>query len=131
MTRILKYLGIAAALSLLLAGFLPWVHIASKDLTITGINTEGTNFGKPAWFHFVFLFFFLVLTIIPKLWAKRANLVIIVFNLAWAIRNFLVISRCEAGDCPEKEIGIYLVLFCSLIMAISSLFPDMKLKEEK
>lgn len=122
-------MGIISALALLGAGFLPWIYIASKELTITGVHSDGTNFGKPAYFHFVFLFFFLVFSLLPKLWAKRANLLVIVFNQAWAIRNFLIIGSCEAGECPEKQLGLYLVLICSLIMTISALFPDMALKE--
>lgn len=122
-------MGITSALALLGAGFLPWIYIASKELTITGVHSAGTNFGKPAYFHFVFLFFFLVFSLLPKLWAKRANLLVIVFNQAWAIRNFLIIGSCEAGECPEKQLGLYLVLICSLIMTISALFPDMALKE--
>ncbi len=127
----LKFLGIAAALTLLIAGFLPWIHIVSKDLTITGVNTDGTNYGKPAYLHFVFLAFFLVFALTPRLWAKRANLLVILFNLAWAFRNFLIIGYCEGGDCPEKKAGLFLVLICSIIMTVSALFPDMKLKEEK
>jgi hypothetical protein len=69
--------------------------------------------------------------LIPKVWAKRTNLLVILFNLAWAFRNFLIIGHCEGGDCPVKQTGLYLILICSIIMAVSALFPDMKLKEEK
>ena len=130
MTRILKYLGIAAAMTLILACFLPWVNIHG-NLTVKGVDTTGTNFGKPGYLHLIFALFFLAFTLIQRLWAKRFNLLVIVFNIAWAIRNYLVISRCEGGECPQKEIGLYLVLICSVIMTFSALFPAMELREEK
>jgi hypothetical protein len=51
--------------------------------------------------------------------------------MAWAIRNYFIISACHGGDCPEKHNGIYLVLLASLLMLVSALFPDIKLPEQK
>ena len=80
MTRILKYLGIAAAMTLILACFLPWVNIHG-NLTVKGVDTTGTNFGKPGYLHLVFALFFLAFTLIQRLWAKRFNLLVIVFKM--------------------------------------------------
>jgi hypothetical protein len=131
MTRIMKYIGILAALVLIIACFLPWVFISSKNITITGVDPSGTNFGKPAYLHLALVLFFLAFTLTPRLWAKRANLLIIALNLGWAIRNFTIISRCEAGECPVRKVGLILAFVASIVITISALFPDMKLNEEK
>ena len=52
-------------------------------------------------------------------------------NFAWAIRNYFVISACQGGECPEKHTGLCLMLAASLLMLISSLFPDIALPGEK
>ena len=101
---------------------MPWVTIESKQIVVTGFNTEGTNFGKPAIFHLFLLFIFLVLVLLGKNWSYRAAFFTGAFNIAWAVRNFIVISACHGGICPEKHIGLYLILFLSVIVTISSLF---------
>jgi hypothetical protein len=76
-------------------------------------------------------FFLIVFHFLPKLWAKRVNLLIVALNIAWAIRNYFIISMCREGECPEKQIGLWLVLLASVLMLIAALFPDVQLKEEK
>jgi len=129
--RYTKWIGLAAALLLIVAAFLPWVTIEDRNLTITGINTQGTNFGKPAYLHFILTAFYIVCVLVPRIWAKRLNLTLSAVNIAWAIRNFFIIPACQGGDCPAKQLGIYLMALASLIMLIAALFPDMKIKEKK
>ena len=131
MTRIIKWLGILSALTLIVAAFLPWVVIVSKNITVTGIDTTGTNFGKPGYFHIAMTFLFLLFTFIPRVWAKRSNLLVSALNMGWAIRNYFIITACEGGECPVKKTGLYLSLGCSVIILIASLFPDMQLPPEK
>jgi hypothetical protein len=76
----------------------------------------------------VALFFFLLFTFVQKIWAKRSNLIVGALNIAWALRNYFLITMCRAGECPEKKIAIYLVVAASLLMLVSALFPDLKLK---
>jgi hypothetical protein len=129
--RFIKWAGVTAALLLTVISFMPWVVIESKGITITGIDAKGTNFGKPAYFHFIMIAFFLVFTLIPRVWAKRANLLICALNLGWALRNFIALPSCEGGECPIKKAALYLMLLSSLIMMVSALFPDMKLPQQK
>src|SRR5215831_1073187 len=123
--RWLKYIGIIAAILLIIACFMTWVYIPSKNITVTGIDATGTNFGRPGIFHFITTFFFITLTLIPRVWAKRANLLVTALNMAWAIRNYFIISTCRGGECPEKHAAIYALLILSLIMLVSSLLPDL------
>jgi hypothetical protein len=127
--RSLRYLTILAAILLIVAVFLPWVTIESIKLSITGMNTEGTDFGKPGYFHLAMAALFLIFSFTPRIWAKRINLLIVALNLAWAIRNFIMIAACSGGECPTRELGIWIVLLASVIMLLGALFPDVDLEK--
>ncbi len=124
--RIMKWVGLAAALTLAVACFLPWVIIESRNITVTGIDATGTAFGKPGYFHFFSIVFFLLFNFIPRVWAKRANLFIVALNLAWAIRNYFLISTCQMGECPEKQTAFYMLIPASVLMLAAALFPDIR-----
>lgn len=127
----MKWLGIASVFLLIISCFIPWVVIESKNITVSGMDAAGTNFGKPGYFHLAMSLFFLLFTFIQKIWAKRSNLLVTALNLGWAIRNYFIISACEMGDCPLKKTGIYTIILASLLMLVSSMFPDMKLPQKK
>ena len=129
--RYMKWIGLFAVILLIVSCFLPWVNIASKNIVVSGVESTGTNFGKPGYTHFVLSFFFIIFHFIPRLWAKRSNLLIVALNIAWAIRNYFIISMCREGECPEKQIGLWLVLLASILVLVAALFPDIELKEEK
>ena len=129
--RFMKWIGLMAVILLVVSCFTPWVFIESKNIIVSGIDSTGTNFGKPGFFHFLFSFFFILFHFIKKIWAKKWNLLVVALNISWAIRNFIIITICRAGDCPEKKAGMYMVLLASAIMFLSALFPDIEIKEEK
>jgi hypothetical protein len=129
--RYMKWMGLAAAALLIASCFMPWVIIESRNITVTGVDGTGTNFGKPGYLHLLLTFVFLVLHLVPRLWAKRGNLPVVALNLGWAIRNFFVIASCRMGDCPEKQTGLWLMLIASAALVVSALFPDMDLPEPK
>ena len=129
--RYMKWIGLLAVVLLVVSCFFPWVIISSKNIVVSGVDSTGTNFGKPGYAHFVLGVFFIVFHLVSKLWAKRINLLIVALNLAWAVRNYLIISMCREGECPEKQIGLWLVLAASTLMLIAALFPDIQLKQEK
>lgn len=125
--RWMKWTGIAAAITLIIACFLTWITVTSKNIVVSGVDATGTSFGKPGYFNLLMTFFFITCTLIPKVWAKRINLLFTGLNFAWALRNYFVISACQGGECPEKHTGLYLMLVASLLMLVSSLFPDIEL----
>lgn len=110
---------------------MPWVLIESRNIIVTGVDAGATNFGKPAYFHFVMAFLFLVCTLVQRVGAKRLNLLVTALNIGWAIRNYFMISACSGGECPVKKAGLFLVLLASVIMLVSALFPDMKVPSGK
>ncbi len=127
----MKWVGVAAAALLVVSCFTPWVFIQSVNITISGIDTNGTNFGKPGYFHFLLAGFFLLCTFVQRVWAKRFNLLVTALNAAWAVRNIFVLAACSGGECPDRQSGIWLMLLASVIMLISALFPDMKVPNDK
>ena len=127
----MRWMGLLAAVALITACFFPWVFIESKNITITGIESTGTNFGKAGYFHFFLAAFYLVFNLTPRIWAKRMNLLVTALNIAWAARNYFVISACAAGECPEKKVALYIVLISSFLMLIAALFPNVRLEKEK
>lgn len=131
MIKYMKWIGAFAAVLLVVSCFTPWVIIESKNIVVSGIDATGTNYGKPAYSHFVMTAFFLAFTFIQKIWAKRFNLLVVGVNLAWAIRNYFVLTTCAAGECPVSQTGLWLMLIASTLMLLSSLFPDIELPQNR
>ena len=131
MNKKMKWIGVMAAILLIVSCFTPWVIIESKAITVSGIDATGTNYGKPGYFHFIFSFFFLLFTFIQKVWAKRFNLLVVAVNVAWAAKNYFLLTACAGGECPVSQIGLWLMLFASGVMLISSFFPDIEIKQQQ
>src|ERR1700753_338110 len=103
-----KWLGIVGVILLIIACTMPWVQIISKNITVTGLNATGTNYGKPGLMNIILSCFAAAFFLLPKVLAKRSNLFVCAFNTAWAIRNYILVSACFLGECPVKQIGLYL-----------------------
>lgn len=129
--QIMKWLGVAVAIALIVACYMPWVVVESKDIVISGVDSTGTNFGKPGYFHLFFAGLYLLFVLINRLWSKRVNIFISAFNVAWALRNFAIISACSGGECPVKKAGLYVVLVSSILMLVSVLLSGAKEKVAK
>jgi len=126
-----QQIGVAAVLALLGICFMPWVYIASVNITVTGFNATGTNFGKPGLLGVIFGAIMLMLFLVQKIWAKRTNVFIGAIVFAWSIKNFIVLASCFAGDCPEKKAGLYLQLLFSFIALLMTFFPKIDLPKEE
>ncbi|MBS1936115.1 MAG: hypothetical protein JST96_19100 [Bacteroidetes bacterium] len=123
------WIGLAFAVLLVIACFMPWAYYPDIDKVFTGFFSEQNRYGKPGK---VLIFFSVIATIlffIPRIWAKRFNMLITALNFAFAIKSFLLFSSCYRGICPEKKTGIFLIVISAVIMLVVSLLPDMKLKE--
>lgn len=117
-----QLIAIIAALLIIVACFMPWVQLPNGNI-ISGVDTTGTRFGKPAYGHFILTAIVVLLTFLPYITAKRFNVFFGALNLAWAVKNFLIISRCEGGECPQKQTGFYLLLIASILLMFAVLFP--------
>jgi predicted membrane-bound spermidine synthase len=71
------------------------------------------------------------LLLVPKLWAKRASQVTGIIVLAYAVKTYILFTSCYNGICPEKKIGIFIVMISSLLILLAGLFTGVKIPEEK
>ena len=97
---------------------------------ITGVNAEGTGFGRPGLMNIFLGAVCLILFSVPKIWAKLINVFDGAINLAWSVRNYLLVTTCYLGDCPEKKPGIYLLLFASVTILVMTLLPKIPLPRD-
>jgi hypothetical protein len=125
------YIGVLAAMLLIISCFFPWAYYPDIQQTFTGFYSHENTYGRPGK---AFIFLALLVTIfllIPQLWAKRAGLVTGIVNLAYAIKTFILFTSCYNGICPEKKAGIFVVIFSAIIILMASLFTGVKIPEEK
>jgi uncharacterized membrane protein len=126
-----KWVGIIGVVLLFVAAFQPWITVISKNITISGMATDGTNFGKPALMNLIISGICAIFFLYSSVMAKRANLFFCAFNIAWSIRNYVIVSMCRGGECPERKFGLYLLMISATIIMLASLFPDIKIKQQE
>ena len=125
-----KWIGLLAVITVMVVCYMPWVYIQSVQLEIAGMFASGKqNFGKPGLMNIFCSAVAGLLFLLPQIWAKRTNIFFCGFNIAWAIRNYLLLTTCIAGDCPEKMAGLYLLLSASLVIQVMSLLPKLKIPQ--
>jgi hypothetical protein len=126
-----QWMGLAFTVIVIIACYLPWMQVPVLQTVATGMDSGGTNLGKPGKLTMIFCVIAAILFVIPRVWAKRVNLVFCALAVAWAVRNFLLYARCEMGTCPVRKYGIYIMLAGTLLMFLAALFPDTSVKERK
>jgi hypothetical protein len=128
----MHYMGLAASLLLAVSCFLPWVYINSMDTTFTGFKVSsfpnGTYYGRAGIFILPLSLICFTLTMIPKIWAKRTNLFVAGFLLAFSLRTYFIFTSSLFDGEVIKKIGIYGVLILPVLMLISAIFPKIELK---
>jgi hypothetical protein len=124
-------IGLFAALGIIAACFFPWSFIESRGLVITGMSAPNTNFGRPGLMNIIILSVSIVFFVLPKIWGKRVNVFLGMFNLAWSIRNFIVVSGCLMGECPVKRPALYVMIVLSAVVLLMTLLPKMEVRPKK
>ncbi|MDB5278706.1 MAG: hypothetical protein JWR61_3661 [Ferruginibacter sp.] len=134
---VMHRVGLAACILLVIACFLPWTYYADPHITneaqrtFTGFFTFQNQYGKPGKllsFIAIIVFGFMLL---PKLWAKRANLFIAALGVGYAIKTYILFTSCYNAYCPEKKAGIFLMMACVILLLLASAFPNVKMEQEK
>src|ERR1700712_1009252 len=116
-----KWIGLLACVLVVIVCYTPWVYIQSVQMEIAGMYSSGqNNFGRPGLINIFCTTGAAIFFLIPRIWAKRTNIFFCGFNIAWAIRNFILLSRCYGGDCPTKKTGLYILVLASAIMLAMS-----------
>lgn len=126
-----QWIGIGAAVALIITCFLPWTWHPDLQKYFTGFYSEQNVYGKPGKFFIGVVIFNIIFFAIPRLWAKRWNLLISAIIVAFAIRTFIVYTGCYGSICPEKKAGIWLMLGSAILILVMSVLPDMSLSENK
>ena len=122
--------GIVIAILIIILCFLPWSYVAEEHLTIQGMNASGTNFGRPGLLNVVFSVLMIILFCIPKIWAKRTNLFIGAINFAWSLRNYLLVTTCFFGECPQKLPELYFLIITCFGAMLMSFLPKVDIKKD-
>jgi len=124
--KILHWAGILACITLIIACFLPWVYYGDIKETFNGFHSYLNYYGRPGKFLVSFSTIILVMMLLPKLWAKRLNLLLTALLLAYAIRIYVLFTSCYNAYCPEKLTAIYLVILMPVIMLVAAVLPQGK-----
>lgn len=125
-----QWIGAFCIAALIAVCYMPWVHLPTLNIDVSGAETKGTNLGRPLTFFLVLGGIMFVMFLIPRVWAKRTNFFTGAFLMAYAIRCFIVYSLCDMGYCPERRAGLYLMTALSAIAFIMAFLPDMKVKNK-
>ena len=80
-----QWIGIAAALLLAAACFMPWAYFPDLGKEFTGFFSEQNRYGRPGKLLTFFSAVMIVMFVIPKVWAKRTNMIIAGITVAFVI----------------------------------------------
>ena len=122
--------GIITTLLLIVTCFFPWSYIVSQNITVSGFDATGTNFGKPGLLNTILGALMIIFFAIPAIWAKRTNVFVAALNLAFSFRNYLLLSACLMGECPEKKPALFVLLGLSVVIMVMALLPKIPVKKQ-
>jgi hypothetical protein len=125
-----QWIGIGAAILLVAACFMPWAFFPSLGKEFTGFFSEQNTYGRPGRPLTVLCMAMILLFAIPRIWAKRANILVAAITLAFTIRCYILYTSCYNGICPEKKPGIFIALAAAVVTMVMSLLPDLPVRQE-
>ena len=115
----------------MIACFLPWAYYPDLKQEFTGFVSYGNAYGKPGKVLFFFSILSICFFIIPRIWAKRANIIVGALVTAFSVKTYLLYVSCYRGTCPSPRVGIFIVVAAALLMTVAAILPNMPIKEEK
>ncbi len=124
-----QWMGVAGALLIIAASFMPWAYFPDLQKEFTGFFSEHNRYGRPGKVLIFLSVIQIFLFLIPRVWAKRANLFVGAVAFAWGVKSYILYSACYRGTCPERRVGIFLVLGGALITLAASLLSDLPVKD--
>jgi len=126
-----QLIGVLFVAVLVASCFMPWAYYPDLDKTFNGFFSEQNQYGKPGKLIIILGVFATAMFLIPKIWAKRWNLLMGALITADAIKNFSTFTGCYNTYCPEKRAGIWVMLLSSIVILIMTLLPDLKIDSKK
>ncbi len=129
--RYSNYFGIAAGILMICAALFPWIYIPSLNTSVTGFGSDTvTKFGKPILMNIYVFVLNVIFFLLPKVWAKKMNTLFGAVNFAWALRNLLLLSTCRNGECPEKQVWLYIYVAAAFVLLLMAVLPDINVDKE-
>jgi hypothetical protein len=125
-----QWIGIAAVVLVVVASFMPWAYFPVLQKEFTGFFSEQNRYGRPGKVLLVLSVVEIALFLIPRVWAKRTNIFVAAVGLAWGFKCFYLYTACYRGECPEKRLGLWLMLGGTIIALVAALLPDIKVRED-
>lgn len=122
-----KWIGIGACMMLIAVCFMPWTYHADIQKRFTGFFSQNDTYGKPGKFIIFFCIISIILFLVEKIWAKRTQLFVSGLMIAYTIKTYILYSSCYNAYCPDKKLGIYLVLLLPILIFTLALFPGIPL----
>jgi hypothetical protein len=135
-SAILHRIGLTACILLVVSCFLPWTYYADPHITIvaqrtfTGFFTFQNQYGKPGKLLSLIAVIVFVFMLLPKIWARRANLFLTALGVGYAIKTYVLYTGCYNAYCPEKKAGIFIMLLSIILLLVAAVFPDLKLEKK-
>jgi hypothetical protein len=126
-----QWIGVAAAALVICACFLPWAFFPDLQQEFTGFYSAGNIYGKPGKVMVFFSVIEIALFLIPRVWAKRANLFFAALGFAFGVKSFILFSACYRGICPGRRVGLFVMAGGALIALVASCLPVLPVKTEK
>jgi peptidoglycan/LPS O-acetylase OafA/YrhL len=117
-------LGALTCALLLAACWLKWCYYPDINQYFTGFYSYKNQYGKPGLLISIFGGLALIMHLIPKTWAKAANLAIAAIMMAYAIKSVYVYVAPYDGIMPEKQFGIWLMMGCVILNLIVVMFAQ-------
>ena len=126
---------IGEALLIIATCFMPWVHYNNINETFTGYHVVkfagGSYYGKAGITITFMSIIVLLLMLMPRLWAKRANLFLAALLFAYCVRTYVIFTGALFEGEVEKLAGIYLIVILSFLVLLGSVFPRMGKSRQK
>ncbi|MFM2146653.1 MAG: hypothetical protein RL732_1489 [Bacteroidota bacterium] len=130
--RYSQKIGVVAALALIGSCFLNWAWYPDLNMHFTGFYTYKNYYGKPGKLLVILSILSLALFLVPRVWAKRWNLLVNAIAISYAIFSFITFTRCYAASiCPQKEAGLFLMMGSAAVMLVMALLPDGQIKKDQ
>jgi hypothetical protein len=124
------YIGIAAALLLIICCFLPLAYYPDLNENFTGFYSKQNHYGKPGIAFISLSLIAIVLFLIPKLGARRANQFVGVLIFAYALKTYIIFAACYYSVCPQIKSGLIGMLLFSAIILVCSLLSRADIKAQ-
>lgn len=119
-----RWIGAVVCALLLISCWTNWCYYPDILQYFTGFYSFKNQYGKPGILISIFAGLALLLHLVPKTWAKAANLAIAAIVTAYAAKSMYVYTAPYDGIYPEKQAGIWLMISCIVLNLIIVMFAQ-------